>query len=299
MVYLPAPRVENAGDPGAMAAALSAQRASLAQVLDSQSGFKLRRTKGINDDKGSFASAVIQDEPKDGVVAYSTHFIGVSDKIAEALSAKFGKVEVRRVEFVDSQVSQQLRTDGALAVLYALIAILIYIAIRFDFFFAPGAIVALIQDTFGAFLVFVFARYEFDLPSVAALLTVLGVSINSTIVIYDRIREDLPKLGKKQLDDAQVTAAVNQAVNDTLSRTINTTLTLVIASMCLWYFAGGVISSFAMVLTVGLTLGAISSTFASPATYLFMRRRYGHLGEELATPTTRGRSREDKARGVV
>jgi preprotein translocase subunit SecF len=295
MVYLPEPAAEAGADQAALAAALAAQRTELTQILDTKSGFQLWRN-----DKHSMADSVLQNEPKNGVVPYNVHFTAVSDKIAAALKANFGnKTEIRRTEFVDSQVSEQLRTDGALAVLYALLAILIYIAIRFDFFFAPGAIVALIQDTFGAFLVFVFARYEFDLPSVAALLTVLGVSINNTIVVYDRIRETVPHDPKKPADDASVTAAVNKAVNDTLSRTINTTLTTVIASLCLWWFAGGVIESFAMVLTVGLSLGALSSSFAAPATYLFMRRRFGHLGAITEREVVRGQTREDKLKGVV
>jgi preprotein translocase SecF subunit len=294
MVYLPEPHLADASDQVAVAAALASQRSELAQMLDAKSGFQLWRN-----DKHSLTESVLQNDAKNGVIAYNVHFTGVSDKISSALAAKFGQVEVRRVEFVDSQVSEQLRTDGVLAVLYALLAILVYIAIRFNFFFAPGAIVALIQDTFGAYLVFVFLRYEFDLPSVAALLTVLGVSINNTIVVYDRIRETMPHDPKKPVDNAIVTAAVNKAVNDTMSRTINTTLTVVIASLCLWWFAGGVISSFAMVLTVGLSLGAVSSTFAAPAMYLFMRRQYGHLGALTTTEVARGQSREDKLKGVV
>jgi len=271
---------------------VAAQRAELTKLLDTKTGFHLWKN-----DRGSNIESVVPAEPKNGVITYDVHFVSVSDTIVTALTAKFGKIEVDSIQFVDSQISDQLRTDGALAVLYALLAILIYIAIRFDFFFAPGAIVALIQDTFGAFMVFVIARYEFDLPSVAALLTVLGVSINNTIVVYDRIRETMPHDPKKPVDEATVTAAVNKAVNDTLSRTINTTLTTVIAAVSLWWFAGGVISSFAAVLTVGLSLGALSSTFAAPATYLFMRRRYGHLIG--VRNVGRGQSREDKLKGVV
>lgn len=295
MVYLPEPRVENTAEHTVVDAAYAAQRQELTQFLQTKSGFQLWRN-----DKGSTADSVTPSEPKNGVIAYDVHFTTVKDKITAALSGKFGAVEVRSAVFVDSQVSEQLRTDGAIAVFLALFFILLYIAFRFSIYFAPGAIVALVQDTFGAFLVFVVGRYEFDLPSVAALLTVLGVSINNTVVVYDRIRETVPHDPNKPADDAAVTAAVNLAVNETLSRTINTTLTVVIASLSLWWFAGGVISSFAMVLTVGLSLGALSGTFAAPATYLFMRRKYGHLGA-LANKkeVARGQSREDKLKGVV
>jgi preprotein translocase subunit SecF len=280
-----------------VAADMAAQRAELTKVLDKKALLVANIDALRKDDTGSNVGSVVPGEVKSDLVTYDAHFISVGDLIATALKAKFGQIDIDKPQFVDSQISDQLRTDGFLAVMFALLAILIYIAIRFDFFFAPGAIVALIQDTFGAFMVFVVARYEFDLPSVAALLTVLGVSINNTIVVYDRIRETMPHDPKKPVDDATVTAAVNKAVNDTLSRTINTTLTTVIASVCLWWFAGGVISSFAAVLTIGLSLGALSSTFAAPATYLFMRRRYGHLIS--ARQAGRGQSREDKLKGVV
>ena len=124
------------------------QEESLKKLLESQSGFKLR--------------AIMHEDPQNGFVEYNVLFLGVSEKVAEALTAHFGKVEVRRVEFVDSQVSKQLRTDGALAVFYAILAILIYIAIRFDLFFAPGAVGCFVRDAFGVFLVFVIGRYEFD-----------------------------------------------------------------------------------------------------------------------------------------
>ena len=234
------------------------------------------------------------------MVLYNIHFISVSDKIRQALEQKFGQAEIRRVEFVDSQVSKQLRTDGTLAVFYAILAILIYIAIRFDIFFSPGAVVALLQDTFGAFLVFVIFRYEFDLPSVAALLTVVGVSINNTIIVYDRIRETLPTTKDEDLDDQTLTACVNKAVNDTLSRTINTTLTTLFCSISLWIFAGGVIKSFAIVLTVGLALGAFSSTFAAPATYLFLKKYFGKRpANALLGKSKSGYTRADRDKGIV
>lgn len=270
---------------GAALNTIKTQEEHLKEVLGAQSGFRMR--------------TVMHDEPQNNFIEYNVLFMGVSDKVEDALSAHFGKVEVRRVEFVDSQVSKQLRTDGALAVFYAILAILIYIAIRFNLFFAPGAVVCLIQDTFGAFLVFVIGRYEFDLPSVAALLTVVGVSINNTIVVYDRIRETLPAGDSTKLPEGVVRQCVNKAINDTMSRTINTSLTVLFSSISLWIFAGGVIKSFAAVLTIGLGLGALSSTLAAPATYLFMVHYLGNREGFQKVAKPKGYSREDKARGVV
>jgi len=297
-VKLPEPKITENMTAEETASLLQTQQQKLARVIDEKSGFKLRRNKAVGSEVANINDAILRDEPKDGKVSYNVHFISVSDKIGQALSSKFGQAEIRRVDFVDSQVSKQLRTDGILAVCYAILAILIYIAVRFDIFFSPGAVVALVQDTLGAFLVFIFGRYEFDLPSVAALLTVVGVSINNTIIVYDRIRETLPN--NKDIDDEAVTACVNKAVNDTLSRTINTTLTTLFCSISLWIFAGGVIQSFALVLTVGLSLGAFSSTFAAPATYLFLRKHFRHKQNGLfADKSKTGFSREEKQRGVV
>lgn len=285
------------GELGAEAnAALAAQQSALSTLIDVESGQKLRRTKSIADSEFNINEAILRGEPSDGKVNYTVQFMAVTDKIGQELVKKFGSAEVRRVEFVDSQVSKQLRTDGALAVIYALMAILIYIAIRFDLLFAPGAIIALLQDTLGAILVFTFGRLEFDLPSIAALLTIVGYSINNTIVVYDRIRETVPLGGKKPMDFKVVSSTVNKAVNDTLSRTINTTLTTLFASVSLWLFAGGVIQSFALVLTVGILLGALSSTFTAPAVYLFMKKNFS---KESASSQARTATREDKARGIV
>ena len=163
-------------------------------VIDGKTGFKLRRTKRKGQEKADYQSdSITRSEPYDSNVRkYVIHFQGITDKIGKALNEKFGCAEARCVEFVDSQVSQQFRTDGALALIYALLAILAYVAFRFDIFFSPGAVVALVHDSLGALALFAFVRIEFDLPSVAALLTVVGYSINNTIVIYDRVREILP-----------------------------------------------------------------------------------------------------------
>ncbi|MBL4819121.1 MAG: protein translocase subunit SecF [Deltaproteobacteria bacterium] len=273
---------------GGSLSAIKSQEEKLAKWLDDKSGFRLRQ-----------GASIMHDDSSEGFVQYNVLFMGVSDKIAEALTAKFGEVEVRRVDFVDSQVSQQLRTDGVLAVFWAILAILIYIIIRFDLFFAPGMVMCLVQDTFGAFLVFVLLRYEFDLPSVAALLTVVGVSVNNTIVVYDRIRETLPPGDRHKIPIEEVTRCVNKAVNDTLSRTINTALTVLFTSVSLWIFAGGVLKSFAAVLTIGLGLGAFSSTFAAPAAYLFMMRHFRIRVAEARANQHKGFTREEKAQGVV
>lgn len=279
--------------------AMKAQSALLAKLLDEKSGVKLRRSKRVGDDEESFDGAVIQSEPYQGMVKYIVNFRGVSGDIERALAAKFGSAKILKVDFVDSTAAQQLQTGGVLAVLYALFFILIYVAVRFDFSFGPGAIVALIHDALGALAVFPIFRIEFELASVAAVLTVVGYSINNTIVIYDRIRETMPDESAKRLSDEEVRKNVNRAINDTFSRTVNTTLTTLMASLALFFFAGGTVQNFAAVLSVGIVLGAFSSTFLAPATYLFFRKVLHRPEAEEQAKAKTGLSREDKARGVV
>jgi preprotein translocase SecF subunit len=281
----------------AQAGELDKQEKKLAQLIDTQSGFKLRRTKRTDETKASTADAIMRNEPHQGKVKYLVHFQGISEKISKALAGKFGDAEVRRVDFVDSNVSKQLRTDGLLAFLIAIGLILVYVAVRFDIFFSPGAVVALVHDALVAMLLFVVFRLEFDLASVAALLTVVGYSINDTIVIYDRIREELPAQPKKPLTIDEVKKYVNKALNDTLSRTINTSLTTMIATIALLVLAGGTVRNFAAVLTLGVAVGSYSSIFIATNVYLFLRRNF--YDPDKAKGQRSGPSREDKARGIV
>jgi preprotein translocase subunit SecF len=289
---------EEAIAPNAGQRALEAQEAALSKILDESSGLKLRRTKRTGEAEANIDDAITRDEPYQATVKYLVHFRGVSADIERALHDKFGGAEIRRVDFVDATVAKQLQTDGAFAVLIALLFILLYVAIRFDIFFSPGAVLALAHDALGAILVFTIFRVEFDLPSVAALLTVVGYSINNTIVIYDRVRETLPNDPAKPLTEDQVKGFLNKAINDTWSRTVNTTLTTLMACIALAVFGTSVVRNFAIVLMVGFSFGAFTSVFLAPGIYLFFRRNF-HNQEAVVASSTSGLTREDKARGVV
>lgn len=277
-------------------ASLNNQRTKLADLLNKQPGVELRKSAASKDEVADIYGAVMADDPQNDQVRYTIHFAGISGKIQKILENKFGAVEIRKVDFVDSQVSHQLRTDGLLAVIYSLIAIVIYVALRFDLFFSPGAIVALVSDVMGALMVFTIGRVEFDTPSIAALLTILGYSINNTIIIYDRIREDIPRGNYSQ---EELRYLVNKAINQTFSRTINSTLTTLMASLALWIFATGTIKDFAMVLTCGIIVGVFTSLFVSPAAYLFARKHFKNFVDMDSDTQKTGHSREEKARGVV
>lgn len=295
------PAAEPADTATAQARRIEAQEAALGRLIDEKSGYKLRRTKAAGQEEATTADAIIAEDPYQGRVKYLVYFQGISSEIEKALETAFGEVEIRRVDYVDSKVAEELRTNGLLAIVLALLGILVYIAIRFDVYFAPGAIVALVHDAVIALIVFPLTWREFDLPSIAAVLTVVGYSINDTIVTYDRVRELIPAEKKDTLSIEELKGYVNAAINDTFSRTVITGTTTLLATLALAVFATGAVQTFAIVLTAGVLLGIWSTIMIAPATYFFLRRHF-HAPEAPSSGTLgkkKGLSREDKARGVV
>ena len=198
----------------------------------------------------------------------------ISDEVFVILAERFGeeKVSLELVEMVGPQVGADMRRKGVSSILYAMVGILIYITLRFQFRFALGAIAALVHDitiTIGIFSLF---DKEFTLPVIAALLTIIGYSLNDTIVVYDRIRENIRRTPKEKL-----THVVNSSINQTLSRTILTSGTTLIVVACLFALGGEVIDDFSFALLVGVIIGTYSSIFiASPILLL------GGRGESAA-----------------
>jgi preprotein translocase subunit SecF len=186
----------------------------------------------------------------------------LAENIKKALTDSFGvgSFEIRRVEMVGPKVGKDLQTKALWAVFLACGGILIYVAVRFELRFAVGAVVALAHDaliTLGAFSV---TNMEVNLPIVAAILTVIGYSVNDTIVIYDRIRENMRRAGKTPEGEV-----MNKSINETLSRTVITVGVTLLAVLALLFLGGGVVSQIAFGLTVGFVMGAYSSIFvASP-----------------------------------
>jgi preprotein translocase subunit SecF len=184
-----------------------------------------------------------------------------SDRVVRILGeAAGGAVDLRRVEFVGPQVGEQLREQGGLAVLFALIGILIYVAVRFEWRFAVGAVAALVHDvifTVGIFSVFLI---EFDLTVLAAVLAVIGYSLNDTIVIFDRIRENFRKMRK-----GSVLEICNRSINQTLSRTIITSGTTLLVLLALYLLGGAAIEGFSLALIIGVLVGTYSTIYIATA----------------------------------
>lgn len=192
---------------------------------------------------------------------------GLSDRVQETFQKRYGQdgLEIRRVEVVGPQVEKELRYKALMALIYGMIGILAYITFRFEFRFALGGVLALAHDTIITLGAFSITGREFTLPVLAAVLTVVGFSINDTIVIYDRIRENLRKMAGKKLE-----LIINSSINETLSRTILTSGTVLFVVIALFILGGSVIHDFAFALIVGVIAGTYSTIFiASPIVILW------------------------------
>lgn len=206
-------------------------------------------------------------------VQESTKDKDLSRMITGSLEASYGegKVDIRRVEMVGPQVGKDLRQKGLLSIAYAMIGILIYISWRFELRYAIGAIIALLHDVLITLGAFSLSGREIDLPIIAAFLAIIGYSLNDTIIVYDRIRENYGKHQKKGFS-----SVVNHSINETLSRTILTSGTTLLVVLALFIFGGGVIHNFAFALLVGILVGTYSSIFvASPVLIFWEEYRSG------------------------
>ncbi len=204
--------------------------------------------------------AISEEQSKD----LATHII-------EGLSREMGApVAPQRIESVGPRVGRELRWAGLRALLLSGVLILGYIWSRFDRRYAPGAVVALLHDVLITTGVFLALGLEFNLQVLAALLVVIGYSLNDTIVIYDRIRENLEERGTTHLEDV-----VNQSINQTLSRTLLTSLTTLLVVVSLLLLGGPVLRDFAFALLIGITVGTYSTVYIASAILIILERRFG------------------------
>ncbi len=188
----------------------------------------------------------------------------ISSQIIDVLNqASESRIDVRRVDFVGPQVGEELTEDGGLAVLYALIAILIYVSVRFEYRFSLGAVAALIHDVVITLGVFSLLQLDFNLSVVAAVLAVIGYSLNDTIVVFDRVRENFRKIRKKTSKEI-----TNISINQTISRTLMTSFTTLLVLLSLFFLGGEVIHSFALALIIGVFVGTYSSIYVATTSAL-------------------------------
>ena len=224
---------------------------------------------------GSSQEVLIRLQPREGLSNAQ-----LSTEVAAAASSAMAvQGDLRRVEFVGPQVGDELTEDGGLALLYSMFGILIYVAWRFEYKFALGSVAALAHDvmiTLGFFSIF---QLEFDLTVLAAVLAVIGYSLNDTIVVYDRIRENFRMLRKGSPEQV-----MNTSLNQTLSRTLMTSLTTLLVLVALALLGGEIIHNFAVALIIGVVIGTYSSIFVASPLVLIL----GVSKEDLMEPEIEG-----------
>lgn len=187
--------------------------------------------------------------------------------------------KVIKEDFIGPLIGEEIRNDGLIALALCVLGILVYVSVRFEFRFAAGGVVALVHDVIVAAGIYLLVGGEITTGTLAALLALLGFSINDTIVVFDRIRENMAKalktgtVAKKQERVAEMRSLINLSVNETLSRTIITNLTALISATALWLFGGPALADFSLPLTIGIVAGTYSSIFiASPVVLAFEHR---------------------------
>ncbi len=242
-------------------------------------------TQGFDDatvqNFGTAKDVLIRLKPHEGISSSD-----LSTKVLEAINKTTAEpASIRRVEYVGPQVGDDLAEDGFLALLYSTIAILVYIAWRFEWKFSTGAILATVHDVVVTLGLFSILGLEFDLTVLAAVLALIGYSLNDTIVVYDRIRENFRLLRNKSTEEV-----MNISVNVTLSRTIMTSLTVILVLVSLFFLGGEIIHNFSVVLLFGVFFGTYSSIFiASP-----MALMLGISAEDLMIPVKEGSIVDDR-----
>jgi preprotein translocase subunit SecF len=193
-------------------------------------------------------------------------------QIAQVRDALGDGIDYRRVEVVGPKVSGELTRDGIIAVLMALAAVLIYVWFRFEWQFSVGTVVSLVHDVIVTIGVLTILRYEFSLASIAALLTIVGYSLNDTVVVFDRIRENLRKYKQMPLSEL-----IDLSLNQTLPRTIMTSVSTLIALFSLYFFGGEVLRSFTFTMIFGVFIGTYSSVFISGPVLIYLGARIGQV----------------------
>jgi preprotein translocase subunit SecF len=205
-----------------------------------------------------------------GEFNYQVNIYGLDRKVQLALESKLGtQVQIKQVDAVGPKAGEELRNDGIKSLLYAIALIMLYIAFRFDFRYGPGTVAALLHDAIVVIGVFAVTWTEFSLTTVAAVLTVIGYSMNDTVVVFDRIRENETRLKDKKLD-----RVINISINETLSRTILVSLTVFVTTLAMNLLGTGLVKNFAFAMNIGIIVGTYSSIFVAAPVLLWLHEKY-------------------------
>ena len=221
-------------------------------------------TSGFDDaivqNSGSATDLMIRTAPREGVDSRK-----VGNQIIEAVSQSSNNVELLSSEYVSAQVGEELTEQGGLAMIFALIMIMIYIVFRFQWKFSIGAVLALIHDVLITLGIFSFFQLTFDLAVLAAILAVVGYSLNDTIVIFDRIRENFRSMRR-----SETLEILNTSITQTISRTIITSSTTLLVLLALYFMGGQSLSGFSVALVIGVLIGTYSSIFVASTSVFYL-----------------------------
>jgi preprotein translocase subunit SecF len=246
--------------------------ANVTQIRDDlqAAGFKNAEAKSYGTSQDVLVSLVPKGGDKDQAADVAAD-VAKNTMVADVQKI-FPDAKIQQVDFIGPQVGQELATKGALAIVIALLGTMIYIALRFEFRFAVGSTVALVHDPVLILGIFSFLHLEFNLITLAAVLTVIGYSLNDTIVIFDRVRENFRKLRK-----ATPVEVINQATNETLSRTIMTSALTLTVCLALFFLGGSMLHGFALALIIGILVGTYSSIYVAGSLALSLGLTRQHL----------------------
>ncbi len=238
---------------------------------------KLESVRNLLADKGFEKAVVVYFGAETEVLVRlpKSDEAGLGDQVLSALSADGADVDLKRIEFVGPQVGEELRDDGGLGMLFALAVVMIYVAMRFQFKFSVGAVGALIHDVIIVLGCFSMFHLDFDLTVLAAVLAVIGYSLNDTIVVADRIRENFRKVRQRTPEEI-----IDISLTQTLDRTIVTSLTTLLVLVALFFVGGELIHGFSIALIVGIVIGTYSSIYVAANVLLMM----GLTREDLMPP---------------
>ncbi len=223
---------------------------------------------------GGFKEAEVKSfgTSRDVLVTLSVSNESEKDALLKHVQSILPDAKIQQIDYIGPQVGQELATKGALAIVVALLGTMIYIAFRFEFRFAIGSTIALIHDPILILGIFSFFQIEFNLIALAAVLTVIGYSLNDTIVIFDRVRENFRKLRK-----ASPLEVINESINQTLSRTIMTSVLTLIVVLALFFLGGSMLYGFSLALIIGIVVGTYSSIYVAGSLSLALGLTRQHL----------------------
>ncbi|CAG7591459.1 MAG: protein translocase subunit SecF [Candidatus Midichloria sp.] len=213
--------------------------------------------------QAGYHGAAIQHDEKNNLIVrlqpkHDNLYASEIEVLKNSIATEFTGVEFRKIDYVGPKIGDELINKGIIAVVLALIAMMIYVAIRFNWVFGIGVVIALVHDIIATLGFYIFSRFEFDLTSIAAILTIIGYSVNDSVVIYDRTRENLRKHAKKSIAEL-----INLSINETLSRTIMTAATTLVVCIALVLFGGPALKGFGAALFFGIAFGTYSSIYIS------------------------------------